>query len=226
MSFDWAIALAVGFAVLAGSVLTVFSAMILPFVAIERGKTWLGTLAAVVGIGSTVAIVGGYTAGYYRGMGGGGATTPSSVKDTAADVVVKTSPKPVSDSKAKLKLTARMDVAFQRDPANPSNALNAQCSVVTYEMKNGTQLSANGPQDIKEANPEAFFTAFSKKLDEWLKTPLSDAIKDEPRSLIVYMDPFPGNGVYERILQLATERNIKVNKITGRWSLPDELMNK
>jgi hypothetical protein len=215
---DWGMALSVGLGVALVSEVSILSAMILPRFPIDPGKTWRGTVMGVSFVSVIIGGVGGYIAGQFGGRGGGGAlNSGSSPVSTAA---TPNTPQPTVPSKIQTTapvrpasyLANKVDLYFVRDP-NTKLVANFTCEIAGYR-KNGSQW------DLAISKVEA------KNLDDFLRgnnEALARMLQDIPqedqaeRRLRIYLDPFPGDGVYERLRQLAEPAGWKVERKDVSW---------
>jgi hypothetical protein len=215
---DWGIALSVGLAVVIISELTILGAIILPKVPLEPGKTWRGTVTAVSGISLIIGGVGGYVAGQFGGRGGGGATT-------AGQSVVSTQPiqqVPVASIPAKVEptkptrpdtyLASSVDLYFVRDKES-KNVANFTSEVVAYRRKGSAWEPVFNKVVGKDLNE--FLKLNAEVLDSYLKDiPSSD---QSGRRLRIFLDPFPGEGVYDQLRQQAEKQGWKVDRKEVAW---------
>jgi hypothetical protein len=215
---DWGMALSVGLAVALISEVSILGAMILPKIPIEPGKTWRGTVSAVSVVSVLIGGVGGYIAGQFGGRGGGGAVASGPVPVTTTPVVAN--PMPTNNTKVEATrpvrpetyLAAQVDIFFKLDGETRLIA-NHTCEVVAYR-KQGSQWM-----------PE-FSKVVGKNLEDFLRIQdqvLATIQKDIPEAdaankrLRVFLDPFPGEGVYDKIRQQAEAKGWKVDRKNVAW---------
>lgn len=181
---DWGIAISVGLAVTIISELTILSAMILPKIPIEPGKTWRGTVSAVSIVSIVIGGLGGYFAGQFGGRGGGGAiasgpvavtTTPIAANPIATSVTKVEATKPIRPESY---ISGQVDIFFKIDPETKMVAYHT-CQVVTYR-KQGTQWTPEMSK-VTGKNLEEFF----KNQDQSLATIAKDIPPDDARRLRV-----------------------------------------
>lgn len=215
---DWGMALSVGLGVALVSEVAILAAMILPKFPIDPGKTWRGTVMGVSFVSVIIGGVGGYIAGQFGGRGGGGALNAgSSPVSTAA---TQTTPQPTVASKTlstqptrpESYLANRVDLYFIRDP-NTKLVANFVCEIVAYRKK-------GSDWDLAVSKVEA------RNLDDFLKgnsDVMQRLLADIPaedraaRRLRIYLDPFPGEGVYDKLRQLAEPQGWLVERKDLTW---------
>ncbi|HQR09429.1 MAG TPA: hypothetical protein PLN21_21585 [Gemmatales bacterium] len=215
---DWGVALSVGLAVVIISELTILGAIILPKVPLEPGKTWRGTVTAVSTISLIIGGVGGYVAGQFGGRGGGGATT-------AGQSVVSTLPiqqVPVASIPAKIEptkpvrpdtyLASSIDLYFVRDKES-KNVANFTCELVGFRRK------SYGWEQVVSKVEAKNLSEFLKRNSDVLETYLKEIPSaDQPgRRLRIFLDPFPGEGVYDQLRQQAEKQGWKVDRKEVAW---------
>ncbi|MCS6896441.1 MAG: hypothetical protein NZM29_00580 [Nitrospira sp.] len=201
-SFDWQAALIVGAIVAVGTVLVISVAIATPFIAIQAGATILGTCVAVSGIALTIGVIAGLAAGFYWGRQG-------DIKRQEQIESIK-------------RVSNQLDIHFEPS-ADPKRAADFQCTLVLYEE---TDLAARHPTvtmktvKIIAANSEDFYGQVDQQMKTWFTKQVAGDIDGQPRRVIVYMNPYPGEGIYERIRQMAEKNEVRkclVNKVEGAW---------
>lgn len=218
---DWGMALSVGLGVALISELTILGAIILPKIPLEAGKTWRGTVSAVSGISLIIGGAGGYLAGQFGGRGGGGALTSGQavVSTQQAPVLpVATSTTqvvPTKPARPETYLANQVDIHFVVDPQTKVIA-NHTCKVVAYRRK-GSQWEMVS-SEIKANSLDDFLKKTSEALDSIQKDILAE--DQAGRRLRLYLDPFPGEGVYDKIRQQAEAKGWKVDRKDVAW-LPE-----
>lgn len=215
---DWGIALSVGLAVTIISEMTILGALILPKIPLEPGKTWRGTVWAVSTISLIIGGVGGYVAGQFGGRGGGGATTKGSA-------IVSTQPiqqVPVASVPAKIEptkparpdtyLASSVDLYFVRDKESKLVA-NFTSELVGYRRKGNAWEQV--VSKIEAKNLSEFLKLNVNALENYLKDiPSSDQAS---RRLRIFLDPFPGEGVYDQLRLQAEKLGWKVDRKDVAW---------
>ncbi|MBL8821619.1 MAG: hypothetical protein JNJ77_03455 [Planctomycetia bacterium] len=218
---DWGMALSVGLGVAFISEVTILGAIMTPKVPLRRGRTWRGTVTVVSMISIVIGAVGGYLAGQFGGRGGGGAATPGNTPVTSAvapsipiatQTVLPQTTKavPVESSFANI-----VDVYFLRDK-NTRQLIHFTCEIVTYQR----QADAWRPiiASVKGNDLADFLKQTISKLNE-LQTKMSDADKPNKR-LRMYLEPHPGEGVYDQLRQQTQNAGWKVERKDITWQ-PD-----
>ncbi len=216
---DWGIALSVGLAVVIISEMTILGALFLPKVPLEPGKTWRGTVTCVSTISLIIGGVGGYVAGQFGGRGGGGATT-------AGQSVVSTQPiqqvpivasvpakvEPTKPARPDTYLASSVDLYFVRDKES-KNVANFTSELVGYRRKGSAWEPVFKKVVGKDLNE--FLKLNTEVLEGYLKEiPASD---QPGRRLRIFLDPFPGEGVYDQLRQQAEKQGWKVDRKEVAW---------
>jgi hypothetical protein len=191
-SFDWSVAWKVAAVTAAVAAVAIVAAIALPFVAIQAGVTVLGTAVSVAGISVLIGTGAGIAAGLYWGA-----------KEDAywREVIEKI--KAVSN---------QLDIYFEPAAENKGQAADFRCSLVIYEE---TDLTARPPRcterqvKIEAADSEEFYRLIDQQLKAWLHKPVLADQENKPRRVKIYMRPYPGEGVYERLRQLVDTNGIR-----------------
>jgi hypothetical protein len=219
---DWGLALAIGLAAAVVSEITILMAVILPKFPLERGKTWRGTLGGVTTVSLVIGGVAGYIAGQFGGRGGGGSLASGPLASSTAPVTsapatilaTQPQPKPTSPGKEEPALAERVDLYFIRE-AGKTVAASFQCNLVSYRR----QGSDWRPQavTIREQSLDQFFPAVLAKLEALAKEMKPAELAQ--RRVRVFLEPYPGEGVYEQIKRRAEAAGWKVDRLNTAWSL-------
>jgi hypothetical protein len=201
-SFDGQAALIVGAIVAVAAVVVIAVAIVTPFVAIAGGATILGTCLAVGAIALVTGVIGGTAAGFYRGRQG-------DIKRQEQIESIK-------------RVSNQLDIHFEPS-TDPKRAADFQCTLVVYEE---TDLAPRQPTvttkkvKISAANSEEFYGKVDQHMRMWFTKQVGGDADGQPRQVMVYMNPYPGEGIYERLKQLAEKheaRRCVVNKVEGAW---------
>ncbi len=167
--------------------------------AVLAGLSAAGPLiSAVAGIALTAGVVAGVVSGWGR--------------QAKAD---EKPPDPV------LRAVNELDIAFEPSDADPKQARDFTAVVVRYHEDG--KKTAEQRRTIREERNDAFYTQVETQLDDWLghRTCGDDAGKC--RRVCVYMNPYPGDGVYEKIKGLCERRpNVVVSRVEAPWSPASE----
>ncbi len=216
---DWGLGLAVGLAVTAASEATILLAMLTPKVPIEKGKTWRGTLWAVSTVSLVIGAIGFYVAGQFGGRGGGGSPSPGASSSaqptqtaTAPDQQKPSTSVPVAPTPSESLVSARVDLYFNRAEGQAS-AANFQCNVVAYRRQGQEWQPETHP--IKEAELVPFLSKIAAKLQEVQRE--INTVELSTRHVRIYLDPFPGEGVFEEIKKRAEGLGWKVDRLNVPW---------
>jgi hypothetical protein len=203
-SFDVGAALIVGAIVAVATVVVIGLAIATPFVAIAGGATLLGTAIAVGVIAIATGIVGGAAAGLYWGRQG--------------DI------KRQEEIERINRAAGQLDIYFEPSMDDRTRAASFQCTLVIYKE---TDPTASGPaavtRNIKvvEADSASFYRQVDEQVKSWLSKELQSDSDSRPRQVKIFMDPNPGEGVYERLRDIAEgseARKVVVNKVEGAWN--------
>jgi len=203
-SFDWTAAVVVGVIVVAGAAIILTGGIATPFIAIQAGATIKATVVAVALIATATGVVAGAAAGWYWGSKGD-ARQREEVDKIAT-------------------VSNQLDIYFEPAGGDPKRAADFTCTVVVYEE---TDLQARPPTvttrrtTIKATNAQDFYDQVETQIKRWLGTRVEADRRGQPRKMVVYMNPFPGEGVYDRIKE-ATDRasggRCVVQKNEGVWA--------
>jgi hypothetical protein len=201
-SFDWQAALIVGAIVAVAAVVVIGLAIATPWVAIAAGATKLGTLLAVGAIAVVTGIIAGTSAGFYWGHQG-------EIKRQQQIESIRG-------------VSNQLDIHFEPS-TDPTRAADFQCTLVFYEE---TDLASRQPivttkeAPIDAANSDDFKEQVAQQMKKWFAKEVQGDTDGQPRRVMVYMNPYPGEGIYERLKQMAEENEVRrcvVNKIEGAW---------
>ena len=202
ISFDWEAAVWVGAIVAVTAVVVIAVAVATPFVAIQAGATLLGTCLTVGTIALGVGTIGGIAAGLYQG----------GLIDAERLVQIKNIQR----------ISNQLDIHFEQTD-DPLRAAEFRCTLVIYDE---TDLASPIPvvttkrQQISAANSVEFYDQVDRSLNMWTNKPVSGDKTDQPRRVIVYMKPFPGEVVYERLIKIAEKSpspRCVVTRVEGTW---------
>ncbi|HMO34825.1 MAG TPA: hypothetical protein PKA06_02170, partial [Gemmatales bacterium] len=202
------------------SEIAILGAMILPRIPIEPGRTWRGTFLAVSTVSLIIGGIGGYVAGQFGGRGGGGYQTSGPVRSaTSPNVSLNSTPAPEPSKAAELSpvrpesyLAAQVDLYFTLDSATKLIAHHS-CEIVAYR-KQGFQWIPEFSQ-VAGKNLEEFL-----RLQEQTLTGIQKSIPEidlGKRRLRIFLDPFPGEGVYDKLRQSAESLGWKVERKNMTW---------
>lgn len=201
-SFDWQAALIVGAIVAVAVVVVVAVAIATPFVAISAGATALGTCLAVGTIALVTGVIGGAAGGIYWGQQG-------DIKRQEQIESIK-------------RVSNQFDIHFEPS-TDPNRAVDFQCMIVVYEE---TDLASRQPTvttrkvKIDAANSDEFYVQVDQQIKRWFTKQVAGDRDGQQRRVMVYMRPYPGEGIYERLKQIAEKNEVRrcvVNKVEGAW---------
>lgn len=204
-SFDWQAALFVGAIVAVATVVVIGVAIATPAVAIAGGATYLGTAAAIGGIALVTGLIGGTAAGFHWGRQG-------DIKRHEQIESIK-------------RVSNQLDIHFVPS-TDPKRAADFQCTLVVYEE---TDLASQQPTvttkrlKVSAVNSDEFYGQVDQQMKKWFAKLVGGDADGQPRRLMVYMSPYPGEGIYERLKQMAEKNEVRkciVNKVEGAWASP------
>jgi hypothetical protein len=201
-TFDWQAAVIVGAIVAVAAVVVIAVAIAMPFVAIQAGATILGTCLAVGAIALVTGVIGGTAAGFYWGRQG-------DIKRQEQIERIK-------------RVSNQCDIHFEPS-ADPKRAADFQCTLVFYDEANrASQQPTVTTKKVKisTANSEEFYGQVGQQMKQWFAKRVGGDTDGQPRRVMVYMHPYPGEGIYERLKQIAEkneDRRCDVNKVEGAW---------
>jgi hypothetical protein len=200
-SFDWQTALIVGAVVTVVAAAVITGGILLPVVAIWGGKTVIGTIVAVTAVSVAIGAAAGVAAGYTKGYIG-------DIKRQEQIETIK-------------RISSQLDIHFEPS-TDPKRAADFQCTIVVYEE---TDLASRQPTvttkkvKISAANSDEFYGQVDQRMKWWFAKQVGGDADGQPRRVMLYMNPYPGEGIYERLKQMA-ENNVRrcvVNKIESTW---------
>jgi hypothetical protein len=215
---DWGLGLVIGAVAAISSEIAILLAILTPKVPIQKGRTWRGTFTAVTLVSVIVGGVAGYFAGMFGGRGGGGqsgvtATSTLTAQPTKS-ALVSTPPAPTIPPLELPTLAARVDLSFTRAPGK-TVAADFQCQLVGYR-RSGSDWRPETSR-IEQSTLDAFLPAISKQLNQWAQEMQPQEARE--KRLRIFLQPFPGEGVFEQIKRQAEQAGWKVDRIEGAWKL-------
>lgn len=202
-TFDWQAALFVGAIVVVAVVAVTVIAIATPFVAIQAGATLIGTAVTIGAIALTTGVIGGVAAGFYEG---GQADTD--YKRRIVQIAGQSN---------------QMQIRFLPSASDAASATDFQCEVVTYNEADLTSRPPRVEQEefrITAASGSEFFSILKNKIEIWFAQNVLADQDGEPRRVTIFMEPYPGDGVYERIVELISQcdnRTSEVQRVNGPW---------
>jgi hypothetical protein len=120
------------------------------------------------------------------------------------------------------RVSNHIDIYFEPS-ADPKRAAAFQCTIVIYEE---TDVASQQPTvttkkvKISAADSKEFYSQVDQQLKQWFTKQVAGDAHGQPRRVKVYMRPYPGEGVYDRIKELAENngiRNCNVSKSESEW---------
>lgn len=207
-SFDWNAALLVGAIVAVATVVVIAVAIATPVVAVQGGATLLGTCLAIGGIALVTGICGGCAAGFYRGHQG------DIKREEQLDNIKRVS--------------NQLDIHFEPS-ADPKRAKDFVCFLVSYEetdLRSGVPTVTTKKVKIIASDSNGFYSQVQSQMKRWFNIKVSGDLDGQKRRVKIYMNPFPGEGIYERLMLLATMNEVRsciVERSESAWvsALPE-----
>lgn len=202
-SFDWQAALFVGAIVALGTAVVLTVALATSVIAIPAGATLLGTVVWVAVISLITGIIGGTAAGFYWGRQG-------DIKRQEQIDRIK-------------RVSNQLDIRFEPRADDPKRAADFQCTLVFYEE---TDLASRQPTfttrsvKINATESGEFYSQLEQQLKLWFDKQVAGDADGQSRKVVIYMDPYPGEGIYERIKEMAEQNEVRkcdVRKVEGKW---------
>lgn len=188
-SFDWEAAAIVGIIVTVAAAAVIGAAIVTPFVAIVGGTTIVGTALAIGGIAVITGCIGAAAAGFYWGREG--------------DI------KRLEQIESIKRVSNQLDIYFDPSAGDPARAADFQCTLVVYEE---TDLTSRQPTvttkkiHIRDATDgDQFHEKVNDQLKNWFRKPVQGDKEQKPRRVMVFMSPYPGEGIYERLKRMAEQ---------------------
>ncbi len=199
-SFDWVAALTVGALLAVAAVFVIGRTILPPAVPIWRGATVL----TVATISLATGVIGGTVAGFYWGR----------LEDTNHNEQLDKI----------MQVSNQLDIHFVPSPGDPKRAADFKCVVIVYQEKD---LNSRPPTittrktEIDADNSAEFFSLVEQQMTGWFGTNVlgdSDGLK---RRVVIYMEPYPGEGICERLKEMAEKiggSQCVVSLAQGRWT--------
>ncbi|MEJ5342428.1 MAG: hypothetical protein WHT09_12740 [Thermogutta sp.] len=201
--FDWRAALIVGAIVAVTVAVVIVVAVLTPFIALQAGATLLGTAVAIGSIALVTGIVAAVAAGLYFGHQG--------------DIKHQEQVQRITG------VTNQLDIYFHPSPDDPNRAADFQCTLVIYEEGD---LASPMPEittkklEIKAKDATDFYDRVKEQMRVWFTRQVLADSDGRPRRVTVYMRPYPGEGVFDRLRSLAENNGMRkcvVTRVDGPW---------
>jgi hypothetical protein len=72
--------------------------------------------------------------------------------------------------------------------------------------------------EIAVGSAKSFYEAVRGEFEFWLRKPIRTDGGTRRRHVAIFMKPYPGDGVYERIRQLCEHRaEVEISRVDGNW---------
>ncbi len=178
-------------------------AILTPFVAIQAGAAVVATGIAIAGISVVTETIGGVAAGLYWGH--------------QAEI------KRQEQVQRIMGVTNQLDIYFEPSTDDPERAANFECTLVLYEV---AELTSETPTittkklQVKATNSRDFYEQVHEQMRIWFSRQVLADSEGQPCRVTVYMKPYPGEGIYDRLKNIATNNGIRkcvVTRVDGPW---------
>lgn len=202
-SFDLRAALFVGTIVALATAVILVVAILTPVIAVEVGASLLATAIWIGSIALATGIVGGVAAGLYFGHQGDIKHREQVQRITA--------------------VSNQLDIYFHPSPDDPNRAADFQCTLVIYEegdLASPTPEITTKKLEIKAKDATDFYDRVKKQMQGWFTRQVLADSDRRPRRVTVYMRPYPGEGVFDRLRSLAENNGMRkcvVTRVDGPW---------
>jgi hypothetical protein len=204
--FSWDAALMVGAITAITVVVVIGIALASPFIALQLGATLLGTVVAVGVAAICVGVVSGSVAGLHWG-GIEANEKAAELEDKREEIAVK---------------SAKLHIFFIASANDATQAVDFECMLLMYDEININQsnpMAQKNTKHITAENADVFYQLIGKEMEDWVSTVVQNDIKGISRKVIIYMTPNPGEGIYERLRDMAKNlsKEPDVSRIEGSW---------
>jgi hypothetical protein len=109
-----------------------------------------------------------------------------------------------------------LDVYFLPTPDDPDHARDFSCVLVAYDAS--VPESPVVRTEISVQSSESFYEAVRGEFEHWLRKPIRMDGGSRRRHVAIFMKPYPGDGVFERIRELCEHRaEVEISRVEGRW---------
>lgn len=187
-SFDGQAAAIVGLVVAGAIVIVLVVAIATPFIAIAGGATIVGTALAIGGIAVVTGAIAGTASGLYWGHQG--------------DLKIARNKERV------MQLSNHLDIRFEPSVDGKAMAAPFCCTLVTYDEAQGSKavpvVKVNERFVVTNSSDE-FYHAVDVELRRWFGKRVLGDERGLRRVVTVYMQPYPGEGVWDRLQSMAQE---------------------
>ena len=197
--FDLRAALIVFAVATVAAAVIISAAILMPGIGIVAGTSLLKTCIEVGTIALVTGIIAGGAAGRYQGL-----KTAREEEQERIEYIWKIR-----------EVDHYLDVFFLPSSDVPENARDFVCVLVEYDA--GMPDSPVLKTQIETSTADTFYEEVRSQLDRWVRRPI---ILDggRRRHVAIFMRPYPGDGVYDRIRQLCLERaEIETSRVDGQW---------
>lgn len=202
--FDWTMAIQVGIGVTIGALVVVGLAIATPGVAMVAAGSMVATVVSIGAVATVVGVIGGGLAGYKWGQYGE-IQRQQNIQQVAS-------------------VSRQLQIRFVPSAGQPDRAADFECTIVVY---NEVDIDANPPQvdenhlHLSSSGSEEFYSLVQQKLDVWFQTPVLADRDNSDRVITIFMQPYPGDGVYERMVDLvhrsAGKMPHQTRRVDGPW---------
>jgi hypothetical protein len=187
-SFDGQAAATVGLIVAVATVVVLVVAIATPFIAIAGGATIVGTALAIGGIAVVTGAIAGTASGLYWGHQG--------------DLEIARNKERV------MQLSNHLDICFESSADDKTLASPFCCTLVTYDEAQGSKavpVIEENRRVVVANNSDEFYHAVDVELRRWFGKRVLGDERGLRRVVTVYMKPYPGDGVWDRLQAMVQE---------------------
>lgn len=117
----------------------------------------------------------------------------------------------------------QIDIYFEPSLDDPERAAEFQCTLVLYDAADSGSRKptvAERKVHIAAGNAGDFYRQVQQQLQSWFAKQFSTDAEGQERRVTIYMKPYPGEAVYERLKQMAEQNGIRkcvVARIDAKW---------
>ena len=109
-----------------------------------------------------------------------------------------------------------LDVHFLPSQDDADHARDFSCALVSYDASAPDAPVVRTEIDVKSA--EGFYKAVRSEFEHWLRKPIRTDGGSRRRHVAIFMKPYPGDGVFERIRELCEHRaEVEISRVEGQW---------
>lgn len=201
-SFDTNAAIWVGVTAVVVTAAVIVTAIAIPAIAIG-GTLSLATAASVACVSLVVGVILAGVAGFVKGRIG--------------DIKIQEEINKIKN------ISNQLHIKFEPIKENPSNAKPFECTIITYAETGIGSKSLGITQkklEITANDATDFYSLIERQIIFWKAEKVLGDSDNLKRRVIVFMDPFPGESVFNRIAEIIKKigyDKIEVQQIFGPW---------